>query len=313
MKLNMGCGNNQMDDFINVDNSKICNPDLVLDLEILPWPWSDNSVEEVVFNHCLEHLGRDPKIFLEMIKELYRICKNDALIRITVPHPRHDHFINDPTHVRPISPQLLSLFSKRLNDEWKEKGISNTPLAHQLGVDFEIILPYILDFDEPYKTKILQKLISQEDLETALRERNNVATEYRIELRVSKDASSSAATNLMTAFLFEPEWSGNNWENILLCYLETFLPGEPVALIIPLGETISLKDVENRVLSVALDSGRETFADVVLMDHHDNLLHTLRRYQSLQWITSNENQAQDQLTGPFGQRFARALTKSGTI
>lgn len=309
MKLNMGCGNNKLEKFINVDHSEFCNPDMVLDLELLPWPWADNSVDEVVFNHCLEHLGRETAVFLGMFKELYRVCQNDALVRITVPHPRHDHFLNDPTHVRPISPQLLGLFSKALNDDWKAKGASNTPLAHQLGVDFEIILPYSIDFDEPYKTMIQKGLLSKKDWELALRERNNVATEYRIELRVRKDPSLALASTPLTAFLFEPDWSGAVWKQVLSCYLKAFSPGEPVSLVIPLDGTVLLKDVETWVLTVVVGSGRDAFPDVVLIDQKDNLLETLRHYRSLQWLIHGENQVSSPLTGPLGERFARALAK----
>ena len=311
MKLNMGCGNNKLVDFVNVDNSLTCNPDVVLDLEVLPWPWKENSVAEVVFNHCLEHLGRDPGIFLGMFRELYRICQNEAVIKITVPHPRHDHFLNDPTHVRPISPQLLSLFSKTLNDEWKAKGASNTPLAHQLGVDFEIVPPYFIEFEEPYKTQIQRGLLSKEEWETALRERNNVAIEYRIELRVKKDASSCEEPDLQTAFLFEPDWSGEAWKRVLSCYLETFLPGEPVALVIPLDEKIVLGDIKTRIIDFVVGSGREAFSEVVLVEPQDNLVETLRRYHCLQWVRASEDQANSQLSGPLGQRFALALSGKG--
>ena len=37
------------------------------------------------------------------MKELYRISCDQANIHISVPHPRHDDFLADPTHVRPIT------------------------------------------------------------------------------------------------------------------------------------------------------------------------------------------------------------------
>lgn len=113
MRLNMGCGHRKADGYLNVDLSPACAPDQVVDLEVVPWPWPDDAPEEVVFFHCLEHLGRDPRVFLSLFQELYRVCRNDALIRIVVPHPRHDHFLNDPNHVRAITPNLLALFSRK--------------------------------------------------------------------------------------------------------------------------------------------------------------------------------------------------------
>lgn len=185
MKLNMGCGHNKIDGYLNVDMSPECQPDLICDLEVLPWVWPDNSVDAVRFNHSLEHLGQQSAVFLGMMKELYRVCRNDAIIEIGVPHPRHDNFIGDPTHVRVITPQLLALFDRRLNDEWKKLGAANSPLAHYLGVDF-VVVEAITVLAEPYSEMYSSGKISPEDLDVMLRERNNIASEYRIKLAVRK-------------------------------------------------------------------------------------------------------------------------------
>jgi predicted SAM-dependent methyltransferase len=57
MKLNLGCGFNKLDGFVNVDKQAACQPDMVLDLERLPWPFEDASVSEVAAFHVLEHLA----------------------------------------------------------------------------------------------------------------------------------------------------------------------------------------------------------------------------------------------------------------
>ena len=53
MKLNLECGNNKKDGYINCDKYLACNPDLVMDCEIFPWAFSDNEIEEIVFIHSL--------------------------------------------------------------------------------------------------------------------------------------------------------------------------------------------------------------------------------------------------------------------
>ena len=100
--------------YVNVDKFDYGKPDTLMDLEETPWQFADDSVDEIMLNHTLEHLGRDAQTFFAIIKEIYRVCKNNALIEINVPHPRHDHFINDPTHVRIVTPALLDLFSKKI-------------------------------------------------------------------------------------------------------------------------------------------------------------------------------------------------------
>jgi hypothetical protein len=89
--------------------------------------------------HVLEHLGQPTEIYLKIIQELYRICQPGAKVHITGPHHRSDRFFHDPTHVRPITPVGLSMFSKRLNREWQAHGKAFTLLALYLNVDFELI------------------------------------------------------------------------------------------------------------------------------------------------------------------------------
>lgn len=187
MKFNMGCGHNRRDGYVNVDSMAPCHPDEVWNLEQTPWPWPDGCAEEVLFIHSLEHMGQDPAVFLAMMKELYRICAPGCRIHIHVPHPRHDDFIGDPTHVRPITPGLLSLFDRKLNDEWKAKGAANSPLAHYLEVDFTVVESRTMIADT-WAERFQRGEISQEDVTLAIRHQNNVAKEFRITLEARKTA-----------------------------------------------------------------------------------------------------------------------------
>ena len=116
------------------------------------------------------------------------MCADGASVRITVPHPRHDHFLGDPTHVRAITPGLLELFSRRENLRWQAMKAANSPLALYHGVDFELVeAKHVLD--EPYATDLREGRIAQSDIEGLLRRYNNVAQETRITLRVVKPNS----------------------------------------------------------------------------------------------------------------------------
>ncbi len=172
-----------MPGFVNVD--KYGTPDVMHDLEIFPWPWADGCVDVVVLHHVLEHLGETTAIYLRIIQELYRISKPGGQILITVPHPRHDNFLNDPTHVRAITENGLNLFSKTKNRQWMQENRSNSPLGLFLDVDFNVVNAiYVLT--PPWQAKLDQNLCTQEAIYGAIDQYNNVVQEIQIQLEVVK-------------------------------------------------------------------------------------------------------------------------------
>ena len=186
MKLNLGCGSNIKEGYINLDKFSYYKPDVIHDLELVPYPFKDDSVEKILMSHVLEHIGQDPNVFNNIIKEFYRICKNKAVLDIRVPHPRHDDFISDPTHVRPITVLGLQLYDKQLNKEWEKGGYSNTPLGLIHNVNFKV-LNVNYKIDQKYKNLIDEKKIDQSEIQDLMDKYNNVVKEMSIEWLVIKD------------------------------------------------------------------------------------------------------------------------------
>lgn len=185
LRLNLGCGANHIDGYINVD--KHGKPDLMWDLETFPWPWESDQVQEVLMIHVLEHLGRDTEVYLAIIRELYRVCQHGAKVVIAVPHHNHQFFHDDPTHVRAITPTGLTLFSKKANQYWIDNGNSNTPLALYLDVDFEIRSTLITPGQDWFRLHPEQA--NEVDIEQLVREssiHNNLIEQYTITLEVIK-------------------------------------------------------------------------------------------------------------------------------
>lgn len=94
LKLNLGGGKQKIRGFKNVDLVKTPQADFVHDLNIFPWPFKDNSVDEIIMDNILEHL----KDITPVMKEMWRICKNKAIIHINVPHFASLGAYVDPTH-----------------------------------------------------------------------------------------------------------------------------------------------------------------------------------------------------------------------
>ena len=185
MRINLGCGHRRRDGYHNVDKFAGCSPDEVVDLECFPWPWPNDSVDEVAMTHVLEHLGATPDEYFNVFRELYRVCRHDAQVHITVPHPRHNSFLGDPTHVRPVTIDGLAMFSRRQCEEWIRDRRANTPVALMIDVDFEIVSTS-LALEPIWRSKLELKKITEVELLLAIKERNNVVVETTIVLRAVK-------------------------------------------------------------------------------------------------------------------------------
>ncbi len=118
---------------------------------------------------------------VEVMRELYRVCKKGAFIVITVPGWHHDDQINDPTHVRAITPEMMALFSKTACAKFKEMGASNTPLAVMFNVDFTLeAINYVLDPE-------FQHWANDPGLQKLIRTNRNVIKEVKMTLMVKKE------------------------------------------------------------------------------------------------------------------------------
>ena len=180
MKLNLGSGYKRINGFLNVDLNRDCKPDYIVDLGKDIWPFEDNSVDGIIVHHVLEHFGEE---FFHVMQEMYRVCKDGAIIDVLVPFPRHDTFLIDPTHRRPILPQTLAMFSKKHNQNDIDNGGRETPIAMIYDVDFEMI-DYKYSLDPIYQEAF--KSLTEEQCKRVVNEAFNVIIETQIMLMVVK-------------------------------------------------------------------------------------------------------------------------------
>ena len=160
MRLNLGCEDKILSGFVNVDNIRRPGVNLVYDLNKLPLPFKDNSVEYILCSHLLEHLI-NPTAFMH---ELYRVCKPGAIIEIYVPHFSAFTAYADLTHKKPGMSYFVfgdKNFNKSLYNKFKVKKQLNftrvnysflnkflNPIINFSPVIYERFLCYLLPCSE---------------------------------------------------------------------------------------------------------------------------------------------------------------------
>jgi SAM-dependent methyltransferase len=94
--LNLGCGRKHRPDAINLDITSDTGPDVVHNLNDVPWPFPDNRFSEVQAFDVLEHLND----MIAAMEQIHRVCRNGAVVKVTVPHFSCANAFTDPTHRR---------------------------------------------------------------------------------------------------------------------------------------------------------------------------------------------------------------------
>jgi predicted SAM-dependent methyltransferase len=185
VKLNLGCGFDKREGWLNVDNFAACEPDQLLEIEATPWALEDNSFDHILMKHVLEHVGAQFGVFAAVMRELYRVAEPNGLIEIHVPHVRHDTFWSDPTHVRAFTPLTFQMMSKRQNRIWMAARANYTMLAFVMDVDFEVET-VIQNYDSHWVAKLHAGEITQQALRETAAANWNVARELQVKLRAVK-------------------------------------------------------------------------------------------------------------------------------
>jgi SAM-dependent methyltransferase len=96
MRLNLGCGRSPLAGWVNVDTVQLPGVDVVADMEKAALPFADDSVDEILASHFLEHIHNS----LGLMAELHRVAKAGARATFHVPYGSSDDADEDPTHVR---------------------------------------------------------------------------------------------------------------------------------------------------------------------------------------------------------------------
>ncbi len=132
LKLNLGCGEERMPGFTGVD-LHAPGADVRLDLLAFPWPWADESVDEIHCAHFVEHIPQEQR--WPFFEECWRILKPDARMTVIVPSWKSERAYGDMTH---CWPPVTAMFFCYLDRNWRTaNGLTYGPYAIRAHFEFQ--------------------------------------------------------------------------------------------------------------------------------------------------------------------------------
>jgi predicted SAM-dependent methyltransferase len=107
-KLNLGCGNDIRQGYVNLDFFNFKGVDVIWNINKFPYPFKDNSFSEIIISHVLEHVDD----VVRVMEEVWRISKPGAIIKIGVPYYSGLNAVTDPTHKHFFAAATFNFFQK---------------------------------------------------------------------------------------------------------------------------------------------------------------------------------------------------------
>jgi len=178
VKVDIACGQNKREGFIGIDIAPAKEVDIVHNLNVYPWPFEDNEVDEFNCSHYIEHIKHDDVLtdiksilndttsfdefknkvldlkstdgFIKFIDEIYRILKPGGVINIVVPYVTHVRSYGDPTHTR----YMHDMSFYYCNKEWRE---TNRLDHYDMECDFDIKFSYQIGNELTLKSKVVRE------------------------------------------------------------------------------------------------------------------------------------------------------------
>jgi len=119
-------------DLVTLDIEPAHNPDVVHDLNVLPYPFKDEEFDEIHAYEVLEHCGRqgDYKFFFAQFEEFWRITKPGGYFCGSVPMWDGEWAWADPGHTRVIAPKSLMFLEQKFYETQVGTSAASDYRAH---------------------------------------------------------------------------------------------------------------------------------------------------------------------------------------
>ena len=136
MKLNIACGFKKYPDYINIDSDPRVKPDIVRDIE-RGLPFSDNTTDEILSEHTLEHVN--PDLIHFVMYEFWRVLIPGGKLRVVV--PINKGWSNSPEHKCPFNYASTLFFTDwNLREPYKFKLVTKQVVGEDIKEELHFVL-----------------------------------------------------------------------------------------------------------------------------------------------------------------------------
>jgi SAM-dependent methyltransferase len=178
VRIDLGCGNAKRPGFVGLDLFPGEQVDHVLDLTADPYPFADDSVDEVFSAHFLEHIEEPNHVF----GEIGRVCKDGARIQFWTPYAwTNEAFLYG--HLHAITEEM-----------WTHLGVTHRDLYSAMLRGHWLLRRFIFVIQPATIADLERRGV---DLDFAVRYLKGVVHEFGVEAEFRRD--------LATPVVF-PEW-----------------------------------------------------------------------------------------------------------
>jgi len=168
LRLDLGCGNAKRPGFVGLDVFPGEQVDHVLDLTADPFPFADDTVDEVFSAHFLEHIDEPNHVF----SEIGRVCRDGARIEFWTPYAwTNEAFLYG--HLHGITEEM-----------WTHLGLSHRDIYSAMLRGHWLLVRFIFVIDQTTIDDLNQHGV---DLDFAVRYYKGVVREFGVEAEYHSD------------------------------------------------------------------------------------------------------------------------------
>ena len=136
VRLDLGCGKSITAGYDGVDKHPTEGVKYQVDFEKEALPFEDNSVDEIICRHLIEHV----EDLFGLMAEIHRVLKPKGKLNIVVPHYKSRHAFQDPTHIRFFTEKTFRYWDGKYIQQYADyapKGVFSTEELFVHGEDWE--------------------------------------------------------------------------------------------------------------------------------------------------------------------------------